>query len=294
MIRSILAVLVLAVVPFQGAAGQDVDDPSKGDAEAVLPEMASPALIRIGPCVGSFIGGEGLALTAASCLSAAMNSRLDAGQFWSNAPIDGAALPDGPYSLEMVYQPSEQAVDLGKRGVYPSHRLDFALIRILDGDGPVASEVHLPLAPNGHVGTTSFFLGLTDSLVTERQAAWPSGFPLNGTLAPASTSFYDLYNAVLGRSATLPGEIADSHPSLGTRLNYAVEGLRPVPSGTPLVTEHFEVIGIAVDHTEAPLPSRTIIASTDALLELLSLADSNSALLEELRQGTRTTKSTYE
>lgn len=277
-----LIVLVLVAAPISYASAQEPD-----------PADLAASQFWMGPCVGTFVSEDGLALVPSTCLA----DELDAGSV-VEAALNGRSLPEEGVSIEVVYRPSAALSAFGQAGAYPSHRLDLAVVRVADADGAVRTERFLPLAASGLLAGPSFFLSLSDSLEARQTGAWLSGFPLNGSVAAPVTTFYSLFDLTTAHRGEgrfrVPPELVGSTLDLGARINLAVESSVTVPPGTPMITEHFEVLGLAIQTTGKPLPQRTIVASVDALFEVLSSDPAAAGLLMELWQGTRTTKTSNE
>ncbi len=290
-----LLFLVLSAVLSAPAVAQESDE--------VPASLAGPALFRVGDCVAFFVSDSGLALTTRSCVSAAVSDEATAGMEL-DLSIDSPFLNgfDG-LSLHFVSAPPAAVAEFGVDAVFPSRRLDFAFVRVNREGTGLKTERFLPMAPSGLEGLPDLrvlgFESAADSARVRSTQVTPKGFEYGGRVVPSSTSLFDLMDAHHGGGGlpgqTLPGPWSTiESEKLHAKLNMALEVEGTVQNGSPLVTEHFEVAGLVFGQTGPGPPPRSLAVSISAIQAALNQWLEGSAILSELRLGTRTTKSGIE
>lgn len=141
----------------------------------------------------------------------------------------------------------------------------------------------------------TFTLRIADGVVT--------GYPYNGTRAPAWTTFYGLYD----RWASAGGEDPWALPprwqnppdefDLDTPINFvSTSDIIGGNSGSPVVNRNLEVVGIAFDGNIESLPgefiflptlNRTVSVHSEGIIEAIRDLFGFKALAQELRSGRR-------
>ncbi len=126
------------------------------------------------------------------------------------------------------------------------------------------------------------------------------GYAYNGTLAPAFTTYYGLYDhyvsyGELSEAWQLPGRWQDPPPAfdLATPLNLvSTNDIAGGNSGSPLLNSHLEVVGLVFDGNIESLPNtylytdstaRTVSVDSRGMLEALEHVYGADRILRELR-----------
>ncbi len=136
----------------------------------------------------------------------------------------------------------------------------------------------------------SFSLRIADGVV--------SGYAYNGTVAPAFTTFYGLYDASFSHAGRTEWELPErwQNPGqdleLGTPMNLvSTNDITGGNSGSPLLNKSLEVVGLVFDGNIESLPSqylytdigaRTVSVDARGILEALEEVYGAGRIVEEI------------
>lgn len=139
----------------------------------------------------------------------------------------------------------------------------------------------------------SFSLRIADGIV--------SGYAYNGTVAPAFTTFYGLYDASYAHAGRSEWALPDKWKNPGPELNYgtpmnlvSTNDIAGGNSGSPLLNEKLEVVGLVFDGNIESLPSqylytdvgaRTVSVDARGIMEALEVIYGADRIVEEIASG---------
>ena len=139
----------------------------------------------------------------------------------------------------------------------------------------------------------TFTLRLSDGIV--------KGFPYNGTIAPPFTTFYGMYDRYYSFDKEFPWSLPErwSEPpedfDLSTRFNFVTTNdATGGSSGSPVLNENAEVVGVAFDGNIQGLPgnfiyrieeNRNVAVHSEGILEALKKVYKFNRLAKELENG---------
>jgi len=141
----------------------------------------------------------------------------------------------------------------------------------------------------------TFTLRIADGVV--------SGYPYNGTVAPAWTTFYGLYDRWASAGGQDPWALPERWQSpppefdMGTPLNFvSTVDIIGGNSGSPVVNRNLEVVGAAFDGNIQSLPgefiflptlNRCVSVHSAGILEVIQDLFGQEELAREMREGGR-------
>jgi Peptidase S46 len=159
-------------------------------------------------------------------------------------------------------------------------------------------NLELGKALYGIYGTTippdaTFTLRISDGVV--------KGFPYNGTVAPPFTTFYGMYDRYFSFDKKFPWSLnerwldAMDELKLSTPMNFvATNDISGGNSGSPVINENAEIVGVAFDGNIQSLPgsfifrteeNRMVAVDVRGIIEALKKVYKVDRLVEELESG---------
>ena len=139
----------------------------------------------------------------------------------------------------------------------------------------------------------TFTLRISDGVV--------KGFPYNGTIAPPVTTFYGLYNRYYSFNKKFPWDFPENWQNppkdldLSTPLNFvATNDIIGGNSGSPVINEKDEIVGVAFDGNIQSLPgsfiftteeNRMVAVHSEGMIEALKNIYHANRLGDELING---------
>ncbi|MEJ2614456.1 MAG: S46 family peptidase [Ignavibacteriaceae bacterium] len=139
----------------------------------------------------------------------------------------------------------------------------------------------------------TFTLRISDGIV--------KGFPYNGTVAPPITTFYGLYNRYYSFNKKFPWSLPEKWQNppkdfdLSTPFNFvATNDIIGGNSGSPVINEKGEIVGLAFDGNIQSLPgsfifsteeNRMVAVHSKGIIEALKDIYKANRLVNELRNG---------
>ena len=234
------------------------------------------------PTVGGLLGGRGVEEAAAALMETSpMADSASAADAVTGGTLDPATDPAFAFVQGLLgrYGPF--------RGVMSSVGPEEEAIAARLG------RAHFELDGTRIPPDATFSLRIADGVVT--------GFPYNGTVAPAHTTFYGLYDRHHsnpgGKEWALPARWMDPSPAfdLSTPLNFvSTADVIGGNSGSPVVNRELEVVGLVFDGNIQSLPgdyiympdlNRTVSVDVRGILESLEDIYGASRIVEELTAG---------
>jgi hypothetical protein len=139
----------------------------------------------------------------------------------------------------------------------------------------------------------TFTLRISDGVV--------KGFPYNGTIAPPITTFYGLYNRYYSFNKKFPWSLPERWQNppkdfdLSTPFNFvATNDIIGGNSGSPVINEKGEIVGLAFDGNIQSLPgsfifsteeNRMVAVHSEGIIEALKDIYKANRLVDELKTG---------
>lgn len=247
-----------------------------GERAALLP-TADQGLVRFGDCTAVLVSATGLATTPRSCIRNAGREAFLAAVSEQERLLDQPGVVGGDtLSVRLVYLPEQAVAEFGGAG-YPSYRIDFALIRLYDGEGARESPVHFDLGTVDPVHSDSVV-----ALTADRKATGGpvSGYPFNGTLAQPRTLVFGLLDRHWGMGdSDLPdgwvAALSRMNPTAVVSFNARLSAER----GAAVLSPNLELLGMVVAESDRG----SVVFANDALLGALGAAPGAARLLNELK-----------
>ena len=234
------------------------------------------------PTVGGLLGGRGVEEAAAALMETSpMADSASAAGAVTGGTLDPATDPAFAFVQGL----------LGRYGPFRG---------VMSAVGPEEEAIaarlgraHFELDGTRIPPDATFSLRIADGVVT--------GFPYNGTVAPAHTTFYGLYDRHHSNPGAkewaLPARWMDPSPDfdLSTPLNFvSTADVIGGNSGSPVVNRDLEVVGLVFDGNIQSLPgdyiympdlNRTVSVDVRGILEALEDIYGASRIVEELTDG---------
>ena len=139
----------------------------------------------------------------------------------------------------------------------------------------------------------TFTLRISDGVV--------KGFPYNGTIAPPFTTFYGMYDRYFSFDKKFPWSLNErwldemDELDLSTPINFvATNDISGGNSGSPVINENAEIVGVAFDGNIQSLPgsfifrreeNRMVAVDARGIIEALKKVYEDNRLVEELESG---------